>query len=617
MYKALYRKWRPQTFRDVVGQEAITTALTSQIEAGRVAHAYLFCGTRGTGKTTCAKVLAKTVNCEAPTEDGPCGVCPCCVGIENGSILDVIEIDAASNNGVDDVRDLRDETVYRPGRCKYKVYIIDEVHMLSTAAFNALLKILEEPPSHVIFILATTELHKVPATILSRCQHFDFTRIPADKITARLLEVAEKEGIPLTAGAAGLIAVLADGAMRDALSLLDTCAAFGEEVDDALVRRMAGVTDKSYLFALSEAAAAGQLHSLLALVAELRERAIDVKRLTEELVGHYRNFLLAAAKPDGSLLGFLPADEREKYLAGASGLGDGHCVLALHRLADALERMSRSQDPRVELELALFDLAQTSAATPVLGGQGRGAAVETNFRGAPPMGTTPVQSSVDAQPNSSSFNSEHNSGAPGQSPLTPLAEKGGATAPALDVPINRQGSPPNDAVSPKMAPSPQPPSHSSQPSPPPLSQPSPPSAPSQPPSSPASAEPPPPVNTGEAEETESEAEVFAPWPQVVEQISKADPMVYSYIKTTTGYFNGRRILIEGGDLFMEFIRSDKNVSEVIKAAIHAVTGMRYGIGPYKREKAGESPADTTRKTLAEWEQKGVPIEYEGEPEQSD
>ena len=257
LYRALYRKWRPQKFADVVGQEAIVTALQNQITAGRIGHAYLFTGTRGTGKTTCAKIFAKAVNCQDPAGPDPCGVCPACRGIDDGSILDVLEIDAASNNSVDDIRDLRDETAYLPAACKYKVYIIDEVHMLSGAAFNALLKTMEEPPEHVIFILATTEVQKVPATILSRCQRYDFTRITADKIAGRLLYVAGQEDIRLTEGAAALIGRLADGAMRDALSILDTCAGVSADVDEALVRRMAGVTDRQYLFAISDAVAAG------------------------------------------------------------------------------------------------------------------------------------------------------------------------------------------------------------------------------------------------------------------------------------------------------------------------------------------------------------------------
>ena len=276
MYRALYRKWRPARFEDVVGQQAIVAALKNQVAAGRVGHAYLFTGVRGTGKTTCAKIFARAVNCLQPQNGDPCGVCPVCRGIEEGSVLDVVEMDAASNNGVDDIRDLRDETAYTPSVCKYKVYIIDEVHMLSTAAFNALLKTLEEPPAHVIFILATTEIQKVPATIRSRCQRYDFTRIPPDAIAARLARVAEAEGLALTGGAADLIARLADGALRDALSILDTCAGVTADIDEAAVRRMAGVTDRGYLFRISDALAAGDAAAALAELAALRQQSVDL-----------------------------------------------------------------------------------------------------------------------------------------------------------------------------------------------------------------------------------------------------------------------------------------------------------------------------------------------------
>ena len=227
MYQALYRKWRPKAFADVIGQEHITETLRRQVAEGRTSHAYLFTGTRGTGKTTCAKILAKAVNCESPVDGDPCGKCPSCLGIDSGSFLDVLELDAASNNGVDQVRALRDEAVYSPANVKKRVYIVDEVHMLSTAAFNALLKILEEPPEHLMFILATTELHKVPATILSRCQRFSFRRIRPEDVARRLRFVAEQERIDLRPDGAEVLSRLADGALRDGLSLLDQCAAAG------------------------------------------------------------------------------------------------------------------------------------------------------------------------------------------------------------------------------------------------------------------------------------------------------------------------------------------------------------------------------------------------------
>ena len=289
MYQALYRKYRPKNFDEVVGQEHITSVLKQEIASGRIGHAYLFTGTRGTGKTSCSKIIAKAVNCPHQQDGNPCGVCDICRGIDDGSILDVTEIDAASNNGVDNIRQLREEANFTPAVTNYRVYIIDETHMLSTGAFNALLKIMEEPPEHVIFILATTEVQKVPVTILSRCQRYDFARITADDIAGRLRYVAEQEKIDLDPNAAQLIGRLADGAMRDALSILDTCAGVDNKVDEALVRRMAGVTDRGYLFEISDAIAARDSVAALEKISALRQQSVDMRRLCMELAGHYRN----------------------------------------------------------------------------------------------------------------------------------------------------------------------------------------------------------------------------------------------------------------------------------------------------------------------------------------
>ncbi|MGN1432533.1 MAG: DNA polymerase III subunit gamma/tau, partial [Ruminococcus sp.] len=251
MYRVLYRKWRPQTFDDVSGQEHITTTLKNEVVAGRLNHAYLFTGSRGTGKTTCAKILAKAVNCLDILNGNPCGECEVCRGIDDGSILDVVEMDAASNRNIDDIRQIIDEVQFKPAKCKYRVYIIDEVHMLTSQAFNALLKTLEEPPEHVIFILATTEVHKLPQTILSRCQKFEFHRIPPRAIADRLLFVAQQEDVKLSDSAAMLIASVADGALRDGLSLLDRCIAISSDIDEEVVRNAAGLARKTYLYELA------------------------------------------------------------------------------------------------------------------------------------------------------------------------------------------------------------------------------------------------------------------------------------------------------------------------------------------------------------------------------
>ncbi len=295
MYRAFYRKYRPATFTDVVGQKHITTTLENAVKTGKTSHAYLFTGSRGTGKTSCAKILSKAVNCLNPQNGNPCNECEICKGIDNGSILDIIEIDAASNNGVDNIRDLREEANFTPANAKYRVYIIDEVHMLSIGAFNALLKTLEEPPAHVIFILATTEVHKLPSTILSRCQRFDFKRIPPEDMAERLKEVAVKENLQLSNDGAMLIARIADGAMRDALSLLDRCSSCEGVIDSAAVASSAGLAGREYIFEICEAILQKDSANALKILNKLYNDSCDMERLLTELTSHFRNLMVSKA----------------------------------------------------------------------------------------------------------------------------------------------------------------------------------------------------------------------------------------------------------------------------------------------------------------------------------
>ena len=357
MYQALYRKWRPRTFDDVVGQAHITDTLKRQAATGRLSHAYLFTGTRGTGKTTCAKILARAVNCENPRDGNPCNACPACLGIENGSILDVLELDAASNNGVDQVRALRDEAVYTPAAVRMRVYIVDEVHMLSTAAFNALLKILEEPPAHLLFILATTELHKVPATIKSRCQQFAFKRILPMQIAQRLEYVAEQEKIPLTKEGAALLARLADGGMRDALSLLDQCAGGQERVDEQAILDTLGLAGNVETAALMERLAARDTAGALDTLARLYANGKDVGTALGELSALARDLLLRKTAPQG----------------GSALMAGGYDEATLRRLGEMLSAqrllqmltclqaagadLPRSANRRTDAELCLIRLS--------------------------------------------------------------------------------------------------------------------------------------------------------------------------------------------------------------------------------------------------------------------
>ena len=555
MYHALYRKWRPQKFADVVGQEPIVTALQNQIASGRIGHAYLFTGTRGTGKTTCAKIFAKAINCLDHSSPDPCGECEVCRGIDEGTVLDISEIDAASNNSVDDIRDLRDETAFLPTVCQYKVYIIDEVHMLSTSAFNALLKTMEEPPPHVIFILATTEVQKVPATILSRCQRYDFARITADKIAGRLLYVASQESFTLTEGAAALIGRLADGAMRDALSILDTCAGVSTQVDEALVRRMAGVTDRAYLFEISDAIAKGDAVAALQKVAELRQQSVDMRRLCTELAGHYRNLMLSSLPQGTALLSGISPEEEAAYSARAS-TPQADAVRGIEAFGEALEKMGRGADQRIELELAIFSLTQPAAQPAVQVVQQAASAAQGQpapFASGPaPFAAQPVQPAVP----SPAAPAVPPAGQPGQPPVAQPEED----------PVPWQAAPANPQA---FAP---------EPSPPPAA----PAAPAVPP----------------ADRT---LRPFAPWPQVLEALSGRDPAMSSFLRGSGAFYDGRRVLIDCNETFRDYMRQNKETNRLLKQVILEVSGIRCGIGPYEKPQAaaasGAPPVEDTLKAM--------------------
>ena len=356
MYQALYRKWRPKVFADVKGQEHITTTLKNELNNNRLSHAYLFTGSRGTGKTTCAKILSKAVNCLKPKDGDPCGKCDICLGLDNGSILDVSEIDAASNNGVDNIRDLREEAAFTPVAAKYRVYIIDEVHMLSAGAFNALLKTLEEPPPHVLFILATTEAHKIPATILSRCQRFDFKRIDPEAMTERLVFVAKKEGAKLDNDAALLIARLADGALRDALSILDQCIGQSKTVDSEVVCKVAGLAGREYLYELSECVKKRDSSNIIEIIDRLHGESLDMERLCEELIGHFRNLMILKTVKDGSGFITLSKSEIERLSEQATGFPLPLILYSLDMLESTLSVMRSGLNKRVETEMLLIKL---------------------------------------------------------------------------------------------------------------------------------------------------------------------------------------------------------------------------------------------------------------------
>jgi len=360
-YQALYRKWRPITFDDVVGQEHICQTLKNEIKHNRIAHAYLFCGTRGTGKTSTARIFSRAINCTNPQDGNPCNVCSACVGILDGSIMDVFEMDAASNNGIDNIREIRDEIAYAPSRCKYKVYIIDEAHMITKDAFNALLKTLEEPPAHVVFILATTEPHRISAPILSRCQRFDFRRITINDIANRLLKIAEAEKIDITPDAAEVIAGIADGSMRDAVSALDRCASqAAEQIKAGDVSAILGIADKSSLFDIAEAIANGATNQALIETGALIDNGAEVLSLFEDLITHYRNLLIA--NTSGGNAGVAAnlidktEDTAEKYITQADKYINSQIIEIITVLSESMLNAKWMSQPRVALEMALVKM---------------------------------------------------------------------------------------------------------------------------------------------------------------------------------------------------------------------------------------------------------------------
>ena len=612
-YQALYRKYRPQTFSDVVGQEHITETLKNELSAGKVTHAYLFTGTRGTGKTSTAKILAKAVNCLNPKNGDPCLECESCLSVANGENTDIAEIDAASNNSVDSIRELRDLVSFAPASSKYRVYIIDEVHMLTISAFNALLKTLEEPPEHVIFILATTEVHKLPATILSRCQRYDFTRIGPEDIARRVEYIAGEEKLELSPDGAELIARLADGALRDALSILDTCAGVTAKIDADVVRRMAGVTDRSYLFRISDALEAQDGATALAQLAQLRQQSVDVKRLTEELIAHYRALMLAALPGGQSLLSGVSPEEEALYLEKGPQLGQREAIRAIRALGSALEHMTRGSDQRIELELALFGLSeppQQPQAVPVQAAPVRAAAqpaAPQPFASAtavqpfasaptpqPPIPSVPVvqpaaePKPVKAEPSVPSEISVEQTSPVQTEELPPLPE---------EPPVQQAG----------MLPWDEPAAQAAQPAAPmpaelePVPQPEPPKPAPTPAAKPVPEKP---------QDAGQEGTALYPyWPQVVQQLQEKDPMLYTYLRKSKAYFDGTRVLIDGGKTFRDFIRANKDSQRLIKKLIKDVSGTAVPIGPYEPKSAGKTVSNAEQ-SLRALEKLGLDVSIE-------
>lgn len=545
MRQALYRLYRPHCFDEVVGQDHITTVLKNEMRQGTPSHAYLFVGSRGTGKTTCAKLVAKAVNCLSLKDGNPCGECEICRGVDDGSLLDVVEIDAASNNGVDNIRDLRDEAVFTPAIAKYRVYIIDEVHMLSTSAFNALLKILEEPPKHVIFILATTEIHKVLLTIISRCQRFDFQRIESAVIAGRLKEVAQRENLTLADDAAGLIARLSDGGMRDALSLLDVCAADTDNVALDTVIRAAGLTGSAHLLALTDSILSGDTAGMLSKLAELRQKSMEPQRLCEQLCGHYRNLMLVKTleKPD-DLLDCLPS-EIPNLREQVQKITLTDLLYSLSVLQETAARISKSPMKHAELELSLVTLCEPTARTGYQALLKRIEQLESAMRSGQGFSASVAQSTSAPNPKTQ-----------------PEPEAAPVAAASKKIPAA-------NSVSCEVLPAPH--------------------------AAPLSAEP---LRPAANVPTSAGVSEFNPWPQVLERLSKLNISIYAMMRGTKAYFNGRQVLIDvSNPVVLEMLRNNEYTKNSIKQAIFEVTGDRCGLGPYRPPKQEETQEDPLQKLI--------------------
>ena len=546
VYQVLYRKWRPQVFSDVAGQRHVTDTLRRELQEGRLSHAYLFTGSRGTGKTTCAKILAKAVNCLHPVDGNPCNECEICKGIDSGSILDVIEIDAASNNGVDNIRDLREEANFTPVAAKYRVYIIDEVHMLSIGAFNALLKTLEEPPSYVLFILATTEVHKLPATILSRCQRFDFRRIPPEDIAARLEYVAGQEGMELAHDAALLIARIADGALRDALSLLDQCAGRSKQITVEIVSEAAGLTGRGHLYELSAALRAEDSARALALLDELHQGSCDMERLCGDLIDHFRNLMIAKTVPTLGELIICTEGELQQIQVEAEGFSMEAILSALDLLQGTLERMRSGVNRRIEMEMALIKLATPTLCSDSAALLRRIEALEQAMR----TGRVAVAPQA----------------APEKPPELPARAEKAASSPAR---MDSLSTPP-DAPEPLTSPS-----SRRQP----VSTPEPPPEPDRP--------------DDEPQAGQEGDEAFLKWPQVLSVLSEIDKPIAGILSGSSAFFRGEFVLIQSENpLLGSFIRQGSH-SSAVKEAVLRVTGHKYRLGLYSggEKKAPKKKAD--------------------------
>ena len=575
MYRVLYRKWRPSVFDDVSGQEHITSTLKNEISTGRLNHAYLFTGSRGTGKTTCAKILAKAVNCLEPHNGNPCGECEACKGIDDGSILDIVEMDAASNRKIDDIRQIIDEVQFKPTRCRYRVYIVDEVHMLTSEAFNALLKTLEEPPEHVIFILATTEVHKLPQTILSRCQRFDFHRIPPVAIAKRIEYVATQENVTISEQAAYMLAAVADGALRDALSLLDRCIAISSEIDEQVVRDAAGLVQKTYLFELSAAIINKNTSKALEIIASLYAESKDMARLCDELLAHFRAIMLIKSIGNPRDVLVMSEDEFEQAQAQSDYLSLADIVYYMDVLSRAYQRMGKGTGDRTELEMALVKLSSAELDSTVEALTARVAALEKAVK----RGVTVNYSPAPAQNVSSS--------AEQPKPVTQTAPVETAPQPV----VQPQASPMAEETVPMLESEPAPrkaPVANPAPQPQPIVQ----------------------KSSVNLDELYSNAKPFTQWIDVVNSLKTVSRSIAAAFAGSTAYESGNYLLIDtDNEMAFDLLRQNGRREEIRKFLLET-TGRVYKLGPYKRPVKAENKEDPLETLKSSLEGTGVEITVE-------
>ena len=562
MYQVLYRKYRPKVFSDVYGQDHVTSTLKNEIKNGRVSHAYLFTGSRGTGKTTCAKILAKAVNCEHNVDGEPCNECEVCKGLDNGSIYDVVEIDAASNNGVDNIRELRDETNYAPSRGKYRVYIIDEVHMLSTGAFNALLKTLEEPPAHVIFILATTEVHKLPATILSRCQRFDFKRIQPETMAVRLKEVAGLEGLGLDDDAAVLIARIADGALRDGLSILDQCAGRSKEINSDLVSEVAGLAGREAMYKLSDCIANSDSNTAMSIISDLYQNSFDMERLCVEMINHFRNFLVAKTVRKSRELIICTDDEYNTILEASKEFTVESIVFALDLFQNTLVTIKGGASARIEVEMAFIKLCEPKMDESIASLLDRVSKLENAIKSG--VKVQPTQTAVPA---------------------------------------------PKEEYVPKEEPKPKP---KAEPTPVPMPEPEPTPVEEEPPvqeQQPVVETPPVEHKTAPPVANPNETVEFTQWGDFMDVLHRTNIPLFGVLSGSKGYVRGEFFLLDSPNpAVRDFIKLPIH-SKSIKAALLEVTGVHFKLGLFKRPAEQSAPKRDPLEDLINQAQGSVNIEF--------